>query len=65
MAVELPANAVTVEYDTVGREDAIMIVPFPNDDPDDGRTVKIYGSIEDLRGVVDTMSNMLDSLDET
>lgn len=64
MTVELSADALTIEYDTVQGKDAIMIVPFPNTDPDDGRTVKIHGSVADLRGVVDTMSNMLDSLED-
>lgn len=56
---------VTVEYDTIAGCDAVLIVPFPNPDPDDGRTVALTGaSVADIRGVLDSAAGLLDDLQD-
>jgi hypothetical protein len=60
--LRLDASAITVEYDTLGRQDAILLRPFPH--VDDTPVLRLVGSLTDLRGVVDTMSRLLDDLEE-
>jgi hypothetical protein len=59
--VQMSASAVTVEYDSVGRQDAILVRPFPH--VDDAPVFRLVGALHDLRGVVDTMARMLDDLE--
>lgn len=59
--VYIDATQVTVEYDFYRGSDCIVLAPFP---PDLGGTrILITGSLEDLRAVIDSMSGLLDDLE--
>jgi hypothetical protein len=59
--LRMDASAVTVEYDYFKRQDAILVRPFPH--VNDAPVFLLVGSLSDLRGVVDTMSRLLDDLE--
>lgn len=61
MSVEvvLDVAAVTVEYDRVRGQDAVLIVPFPSGEGG----VALHGSLADLRAVVDSIDGLLCDLE--
>lgn len=57
----IDATKVTVEYEFYRGSDCVVLVPFPP--KSGGARILITGSLEDLRALIDSMSGLLDDLE--
>lgn len=59
---ELAADKLTVEYDSSRGRHLVVLCPFPDDGRDE---LAVAGTVAELREVVDSMSKLLDDLEES